>query len=135
MPFRRIAGRVAIYYVTICMVLAVCLGEMAFRLPRRAIADSRLFANTTARFGASLQDVAVTAPDAVVLRGWFAKPAENNGDAVVLLHGIGDSREGMTGFAELFLSRGYEVLLPDLRAHGASDDLRGHLRFRLHLGQ
>jgi pimeloyl-ACP methyl ester carboxylesterase len=117
---RRIVARLALYYLAICVVLGVCLGEMAFRVPRRAVADRPVFASTAARFGAALQDVSVTAPDGVVLRGWFARPAEDNGDAVILLHGIGDNRDGMTGFAELFLSKGYEVLLPDLRAHGAS---------------
>ena len=117
---RRIVGRVVMYYLVSCLVLGICLGEIAFRLQRVPLADRQSFQATAARFGAVLQDVSVTASDAVVLRGWFARPATGNGDAVILLHGIGDNRQGMTGFAELFLSKGYEVLLPDLRAHGAS---------------
>lgn len=93
---------------------------MAFRLPRASVADRRSFQATASHVGAALEDVSVTASDGVVLRAWFARPANGNGDAVILLHGIGDSREGMTGLGELFLSRGYEVLLPDLRAHGTS---------------
>jgi uncharacterized protein len=117
---RRIVGRVVVYYLVTCLVLAICLGEMAFRIPRLPVADRQSFQATADRFGAVLQDVSVVASDAVVLRAWFARPATNNGDAVILLHGIGDNRQGMTGFAELFLSKGYEVLLPDLRAHGTS---------------
>ena len=120
MQIRRIVARLAVYYLAICVVLGVCLGEMAFRVPRSPVGDKPVFESTAAHFGATLQDVSVTASDAVVLRGWFARPAEDNGDAVILLHGIGDNRGGMTGFAELFLSKGYEVLLPDLRAHGDS---------------
>jgi hypothetical protein len=93
---------------------------MAFRPPRSSVADRRSFQATAARFGAELQDVSVTTSDSAVLRAWFARPTSGNGDAVILLHGIGDNREGMTGFAELFLSKGYEVLLPDSRAHGTS---------------
>lgn len=115
---RRIVGRVVVYYLVFCLVFGICLGEMAFRIQRLPVADPQSFQAAAARFGAALQDVSVTASDSVVLRAWFARPATANGDAVILLHGIGDDRQGMTGFAELFLSKGYEVLLLDLRAHG-----------------
>ena len=36
------------------------------------------------------------------------------------LHGVGDNRQGMLSYAELFLSNGYGVLLPDSRAQGES---------------
>ena len=39
----------------------------------------------------------------------------------MILHGIGDSRLGAAGFAPIFLARGYDVLLPDSRGHGASE--------------
>ena len=38
-----------------------------------------------------------------------------------MLHGIVDSRAGSIGFAPMFLNEGYAVLLPDSRAHGASE--------------
>jgi fermentation-respiration switch protein FrsA (DUF1100 family) len=38
----------------------------------------------------------------------------------MVLHGIGDSRQGSSGYAPLFLDEGYSVLLPDSRAHGSS---------------
>jgi uncharacterized protein len=47
--------------------------------------------------------VSVTASDVTHLQGWFARPADANGNAVILLHGVGDNRQGMMGFAELFL--------------------------------
>ncbi|PYU19359.1 MAG: hypothetical protein DMG30_24470 [Acidobacteria bacterium] len=39
---------------------------------------------------------------------------------MILLHGVGDNRQGMMGFAELFLSNGFAVLVPDSRAQGES---------------
>jgi uncharacterized protein len=72
------------------------------------------------RFGAALQDVSVTAPNDVQLQAWYARPAKPSGNAVILIHGIGDNRQGMMGFAELLLSRGYAVLVPDSRAQGTS---------------
>jgi alpha-beta hydrolase superfamily lysophospholipase len=52
---------------------------------------------------------------------WSIRPRHDNGNAVILLHGLGDNRLGTTtGYAELLLSRGFSVLLPDSRAHGSS---------------
>ena len=58
--------------------------------------------------------------DGFTLRAWFLQPVQPNGDSVLLLHGLGDNRAGMRGFADLFLRHGYSVLLPDARAQGAS---------------
>jgi pimeloyl-ACP methyl ester carboxylesterase len=67
-----------------------------------------------------LAEVAVAARDGAMLRGWSIRPANGNGNAVILLHGLGDNRTGMTGYAELLLSQGFSVLMPDARAHGVS---------------
>jgi pimeloyl-ACP methyl ester carboxylesterase len=40
---------------------------------------------------------------------------------VQLFHGVSDNRAGMLGYAEFLLRSGYNVLLMDARAHGASD--------------
>jgi len=108
-------------YVAGCLVLAVVLGEFALH-PARVPVNRRLEAQAMAsRFGAVLQDVAITSEDGTLLQGWFARPAQGTGDAVILFHGIGDNRQGMMGLAEFFLGHGYSVLLPDSRGQGASD--------------
>jgi hypothetical protein len=71
-------------------------------------------------FQAELQDVTITAADGVELKGWFVHPHDYNGNAVVLLHGITDNREGVAGYGRLLLEHGYSILLPDARGHGAS---------------
>jgi fermentation-respiration switch protein FrsA (DUF1100 family) len=38
----------------------------------------------------------------------------------MLLHGLSDNRMGMIGYAESFVSHGYNVLMADARAHGTS---------------
>jgi pimeloyl-ACP methyl ester carboxylesterase len=60
------------------------------------------------------------ARDGAVLRAWYVEPATPNGSSVILLHGLGDNRAGVAGYAKLFLLHGYRVLLPDSRAHGQS---------------
>jgi len=107
-------------YAVFCAILAIFLGELAFRPQRVRVRERQSAEATAARFGAVLRDVSVTAGDGSHLQGWFARPENANGDAVVLLHGVGDNRQGMMGFAELFLSNGFAVLVPDSRAQGES---------------
>jgi uncharacterized protein len=59
-------------------------------------------------------------PTAFSWLGWSIRPRHGNGNEVILLHGVGDNRIGMTGYARLLLAHGYNVLMPDARAHGAS---------------
>jgi dipeptidyl aminopeptidase/acylaminoacyl peptidase len=119
MRARRVIRTALFCYAVFCAILAIFLGELAFR-PQRIGVQPQSAQTAAARFGAVLQDVSVTASDGNSLRGWFARPANGNGDIVMLFHGVGDNRQGMMGFAELFLANGFAVLLPDSRAHGES---------------
>jgi pimeloyl-ACP methyl ester carboxylesterase len=67
-----------------------------------------------------LTDVSIAAIDGVVLRAWNLPPRENFANAVILSHGLGDNRAGMMAYAQFFLRHGYDVLMPDARAHGIS---------------
>jgi pimeloyl-ACP methyl ester carboxylesterase len=67
-----------------------------------------------------LDNVSIITPDSITLRAWTIRPHSSNGDVVILLHGVGDNRIGMTGYAQLLLAHGFSVLLPDARAHGTS---------------
>jgi dipeptidyl aminopeptidase/acylaminoacyl peptidase len=120
MRAQRVIRIVVVCYAVFCAILAIFLGELAFH-PQRVRATERQSAEATAaRFGATLRDVSITSWDGSRLQGWFARPADADGDAVILLHGVGDNRQGMMGFAELFLSNGFTVLVPDARAQGES---------------
>lgn len=71
-------------------------------------------------FGAELIDAEMPARDGAVLRGWlFLLPAHSD-KAVIILHGISDTRNGVLGHARFFLTHGYNVLVPDVRAQGES---------------
>ena len=66
------------------------------------------------------QPIEISAPDGIPLRAWLFRPGRPNGSAVVLLHGVADTRAGMMGPAQFLLERGYTVLAPDSRGHGVS---------------
>ncbi len=116
--FALAAGSV---YVGLAILAGVLVGEGSLKLQRlplryRAEAETEV----RERYQAKLEDVNIQAADGVTLKAWYIHPRNFNGDVVVLLHGITDNREGMAGFARLFLDHGYAVLMPDARAHGES---------------
>src|SRR5262245_25673118 len=73
-----------------------------------------------ASLGRQPEEVSVEAQDRVALRAWYFVNSALARNAVILLHGMGDTRRGMSGQAELFLRHGFNVLIPDSRSHGAS---------------
>jgi uncharacterized protein len=74
-------------------------------------------ANSNASY---LSDVSIPASDGVVLRAWHFQPRKNFKSVVILSHGLSDNRAGMLGYAQFLLRYGYDVLIPDARAHGMS---------------
>jgi uncharacterized protein len=106
--FWSVCGIVAMAAI-LCAFAGVILCEAALRPPRRPVPSN-----------ASALTVQVTACDGIVLRAWLWNAEKPNGDAILILHGIGDSRASQAGLARMFLDHGYAVLAPDSRAHGDS---------------
>lgn len=110
-----------IVYLALAVIAGVVLAEASLRLQHRPLSHrEEAAAQVKQVFGTELQDVSITAADSIVLKAWYVHPQKFNGSAVVLMHGITDNREGVAGYAELFLKHGYAVLLPDARDHGES---------------
>ena len=112
----------SVLYLGVCTLGGVYLADGTLHPARRTLTDEEAtaFTSTVRAMRAELQDVSITTPDQVILRGWLLRPTAGNGNAAIVLHGLADNRLGMTGYAELLLAHGYTVLLPDARAHGAS---------------
>jgi uncharacterized protein len=72
------------------------------------------------RDNVEFRDAEITTPDGAILRAWFMRPPQTNGNAVILLHGVSDNRMGTYGYGKWLVQNGYTVLLPDARAHGNS---------------
>jgi pimeloyl-ACP methyl ester carboxylesterase len=109
-------------YLALGAVGGVYLADATLHPARRALTEleAARFRQSVRVHSAQLQDASITARDGTTLQAWIVRPSNPNGDAVLLLHGLGDNRLGMTGYAELLLAHGFTVLLPDARAHGAS---------------
>lgn len=109
-------------YLTLCLIGGIYLADGTLHPARRPLTENEVvnFRHSAQALNANLTDVSITTPDGAMLRAWEVQPQQQNGDAVLLLHGLGDNRIGMTGYAELLLAHGFTVLLPDARAHGIS---------------
>ena len=94
----------------LCGIGGIVICEGAIRVPHHAVGSMPIAGRA----------VEITASDGAVLRGWLLSPEHPNGDCVIALHGIADTRSGALGLARLFLDHGYTVLIPDNRGHGES---------------
>lgn len=118
---RRILLVLIALYLLGCVAGGVLLADMQLHPPRRPLLHQAQFQQAIRQdFKADLKDVSIKAGDGAVLRAWYVRPPNDNGNAVILLHGVADNRDGVSGYARMFLDHGYRVLLPDARAHGLS---------------
>lgn len=111
-----------VLYLALCIVGGIFLADGTLHPARRELTDNEITAmrDSAQSLDADLTDATITTPDNVTLRAWTIRPRHRNGYDVLLLHGLGDNRIGMTGYAQLLLAHGFTVLLPDARAHGTS---------------
>jgi uncharacterized protein len=110
-----------IAYLVLSTAAGVIITDASLKLHRLPLRHREAFAAIVReKFHAELEDISVIAGDGALLKAWYVHPAGYNGNAVVLLHGITDNREGVSGYGALLLEHGYAVLLPDARRHGES---------------
>jgi len=115
-------GAVLASYLAVCWLAGIWVAEGTLHPGHRPLLPADLeHARAIARSNSSeLSEVTISAVDDATLRGWSLQPFKSNGQAVLLLHGLSDNRMGMMGYAEMLLSHGFAVLMPDARAHGVS---------------
>jgi uncharacterized protein len=109
-------------YAAVCVVGGIYLADGTLHPGRRELTDDDIAGarESVHAMNADFSDVSITTSDGVTLRAWLLRPAHANGDAAVLLHGLGDNRLGMGGYARMLLAHGFAVLMPDARGHGTS---------------
>ncbi|HEY7405959.1 MAG TPA: alpha/beta fold hydrolase [Candidatus Angelobacter sp.] len=117
----KILAVASVSYLAFATTAGVVIADMSLKLPHRPLRyRPAVLAAAHNQFQAQLQDISIQAADGAVLKAWYIHPHTFNGNAVILLHGITDNREGVAGYGRLFLEHGYAVLLPDARDHGES---------------
>jgi uncharacterized protein len=111
-----------ILYSVFCIIAGIFVADGSLRPARHPLTEDEIAAMRTAAqaLDAQLADVSITTAEGVTLSAWSLHQHHGSGNEVILLHGVGDNRVGMTGYAQLLLAHGYNVLMPDARGHGAS---------------
>jgi len=115
------ALRLVVLYLAVSLVGSAFLGESTLHPARTHTTEIARHTAETLNAANTPIDVSIQSNDGATLRAWFLRPSKPSADTVLLLHGLGDNRAGMLGYAELLLRHHYSVLLPDARAHGLSD--------------
>ena len=117
----KLLAVVLLAYAATSMAAGIFLAEGTLHPVKRALtSQNEAWLHNTTNNDLASEAVSIVASDGVELRAWSLHPKNRTADAVILLHGLGDNRSGLTGYAELFLKHGYSILLPDAPAHGAS---------------
>ena len=76
---------------------------------------------TFAQLHTKREDFDLLASDGVLLRGWKVRAPQPGSNWVLVFHGVADNRAGVLEHARLLLLGGYNVVMMDARAHGASE--------------
>src|SRR4051794_1380906 len=118
----RLLLSAVVVYLLVCSAAAVFVAESTVRPYHRPLDTSSVSSvrRLAVAVRAHVDDVEIHAGDGIPLRGWYIHSQNGNGQAVILLHGLGDNRLGTIGYAEILLKHGFSVLMPDARAHGES---------------
>src|SRR4051794_7589220 len=97
LPMRRVRHIVLallFIYIVASVPTGTWLAEILLHPWHKPLAQSEEFRGIVRdEFHSDIEDVSVASHDAV-LRAWFIHPEQDNGNAVILLHGIADNREG-----------------------------------------
>src|SRR5262249_16844317 len=85
----RVITTIATYYLIFCLIAGIYLAETNFHPVRRDLPKE--LAESPQKFFAGIYDareVSRRSADGVHLGAWYVRPASDNGDTVVILHGL-----------------------------------------------
>ena len=102
------------------LTLSLIVVEGAVHIWQRPQPDPALADSIAGPLGAAWEPVQVKAGDGALLSAWLFTPQRPNGSAIILLHGVGDTRSGSLSATSFLLRAGFTALTPDCRGHGAS---------------
>jgi hypothetical protein len=92
-PLEKLAGLIAVRVIFSFAAAAVLAEGALHPLRRRHSSDTAILVRGIAQFtSATACKVSLRAADGVSLDGWWLVPARKNGRAVMVCHGVADSR-------------------------------------------
>src|SRR5277367_5347793 len=112
----------SVLYLGICFIIANYLVEFAVH-PTRIPVPEQAWRTVTTKIqlkNAVLENTEIKTRDGVMLKAWYVQPNPWSGKTVILLHGVGDNRQGVVSYGLFLAQNGFAFLAPDLRDHGDS---------------
>lgn len=70
----------------------------------------------------ALRDTIIIAPDGAKLHGLYVKAAKDSANTALVIHGYTDNSIRMLMIGQIYSQMGYNILLPDLRGQGKSQN-------------
>lgn len=120
MTLKKFLKAMLICSLILAVIVPIFIAEGSLHIHHRAVPEPRAADYYALQNHAAWQPAILKTTDGIQLQAWFFRPAEFNGGAVLLLHGIADTRLGMTSHLDYLLRNGYAALMPDARGHGSS---------------
>lgn len=114
--WRRLA--VSLLLISVLLVAGLCASVLAVGLRLSSPAPTLLGLPPPGLPG--IEAVQIPSASGSLLRGWWVAGTRPGGGAVVLMHGVWESRLRMLQRARMLHAHGFAILLFDLQAHGES---------------
>jgi fermentation-respiration switch protein FrsA (DUF1100 family) len=83
--------------------------------------DHPLYHEYTSFINANKQNWSIQSDDDLTLKAWYLPAEKATNKTVILVHGFRSNKDRMAQYGWMFHEQGYNVLLPDNRAHGDSE--------------
>ena len=96
-------------YVGLSAAGGVFLMENALHVQRRPLTEhANLYASVAKLTVVGVENASTFGADGALLKGEYVQPLIWNRDSVILLHGVGDNREGTAAYVPMFLRAGMQ---------------------------
>ena len=111
--------------LVLLFILGFLLAGYSMRIKRQSLDEARAWQeahyNLSWYDGAEKKDYTVLAPDGYELHAQFIKNPKETDKYIIISHGYTDNRYGALKYAKIYLNLGFNLIVYDLRGHGANE--------------
>jgi pimeloyl-ACP methyl ester carboxylesterase len=124
----RLIAVLAVVGAALCAVVVYLMARMLLR-PRRMTETKAIYVLkrlSPMDLGMAYEESKYTVRDEhlgvkLKLSAWWIEAAKQSSRCAVLIHGYGDAKVGAIAWAPMLRELGFNIFIPDLRAHGESE--------------